>query len=139
MGQARSGKGTSVKRGDAGSPETFSAIYGARSISYNGMEFDEVETTTHGSAGRFREYMVTLADPGTLEFDINYDPTEPSHIGLRNDLLNATLRNYQIVFPTGLETISVSGYVKSAPIEYPTDDVVTQKIVIRLTGLPIFT
>lgn len=138
MGQARSGKGTLVKRGDAGSPETFTTIYGARSISFNGMEFDEVETTTHSSVGKFREYMVTLADPGTLEFDINYDPTEPTHIGLRNDLFNATLRNYQLVFPGGIETVSVAGYVKSAPIEYPTDDVVTQKITIRLTGQPTF-
>lgn len=138
MGQARSGKGTQVKRSDSGSPPTFTSIYGVGSVSYNGMEFDEVDITTHGSPGKFREYLVTLADPGTLEFDINYDPTEPTHIGLRNDLFNATLREYQVVLPGGVETMTVSGYVKSGPIEYPTDDVIKQSVTIRLTGQPVF-
>jgi predicted secreted protein len=138
MGQPRSGKGTLVKRGDSGAPETFTSIYGVGSISLNGMEFDEADVTSHSSTGKFREFLVTLADPGTLEFPINYDPTEPTHIGLRNDLFNATLRNYQIVLPGGIETITVAGYVKGGPFEFPMDDAMKQNITIRLTGQPTF-
>lgn len=138
MGQARSGKGTQIKRSDSGAPPTFTAIYGVGTISFNGMEFDEADITTHGSSGKFREFLLTLADPGTLEFPINYDPTEPTHIGLRNDLFNATIREYQIVLPGAIETITVSGYVKAGPFEYPTDGPIMQNVTIRLTGQPQF-
>lgn len=136
MGQARSGYGTLLKRGDGGAPQTFTTIYGARSITLNGMQTDKVETTTHSSAGAgaFREYMVTLIDPGTLEFEINYDPADVTHIAIKNDWLNRTTRDWQIVLPNNIETISCTGYVLGGPIEFPTDDVITQKLTIQLTG-----
>lgn len=139
MGQARSAKGTLIKKGDGGAPQTFTAIWGATSVSLKGMETDEVEVTSHSSPGAFREYVLTLIDPGTLEFETNYDPLEPTHIGLRNDWANRTLRDWQVVLPGNIETISMSGYVKGGPWEFPPDDVMTRNITIRLTGPPTFT
>lgn len=53
------------------------------------MQTDEADVTTHSSAasGAFREFILTLIDAGTIEFDINYVPTDSVHIGIRNDFL----------------------------------------------------
>lgn len=137
---AISGYGTLLKRGDGGSPETFTTVGEVRSISGPSMETDEADVTTHSSAaaGAFREFILTLIDAGSVEFDINYVPADATHIGLRNDFLGRTKRNWQIILPGSIQTISFSGYVKTMPLEFPTDDAITAKISIRCTGAPTF-
>lgn len=137
---ALSGYGTFLKRGDGGSPETFSTVGEVRSMSGPSMETDEIDVTTHSSAaaGAFKEFIMGLIDAGSIEFDTNYVPSDPTHIGLRNDFLNRTKRNWQIVLPGAIQTISFAGYVKSMPFEFPVDDAITQKISIRCTGAPTF-
>lgn len=138
--QAISAYGTLLKRGDGGSPETFTTVPEVRSISGPSMETDEAEVTTHSSAaaGAFREFILTLIDAGQVEFDINYVPSDPVHQGLRSDFLARTKRNWQIVLPGSIQTISFAGYVKSMPFEFPVDDAITQKLTIRCTGAPTF-
>jgi len=137
---AISGYGTLLKRGDGGSPETFSTVGEVRSISGPSMETDEAEVTTHSSAasGAYKEFILTLIDAGSVEFETNYVPSDVTHIGLRTDFINRTKRNWQIVLPGAIQTISFSGYVKSMPFEFPVDDAITQKISIRCTGAPTF-
>ncbi len=137
---AISAYGTLLKRGDGGSPETFTSVPEVRSISGPSMETDEADVTTHSSAaaGAFREFILTLIDAGTIEFDINYVPSDPVHIGLRTDFLARTKRNWQLVLPGAVQTISFAGYVKTMPFEFPTDGPVTQKLTIRCTGAPTF-
>lgn len=137
---AISGYGTLLKRGDAGSPETFSTVGEVRSMSGPSMETDEIDVTTHSSAaaGAFKEFIMGLIDAGSIEFDTNYVPSDPTHIGLRTDFLNRTKRNWQIVLPGAIQTISFAGYVKSMPFEFPVDDAIMQKISIRCTGAPTF-
>lgn len=137
---AISGYGTLLKRGDAGSPETFSTVGEVRSMSGPSMETDEIDVTTHSSAaaGAFKEFIMGLIDAGSIEFDTNYVPSDPTHIGLRNDFLNRTKRNWEIVLPGAIQTISFAGYVKSMPFEFPVDDAIMQKISIRCTGAPTF-
>lgn len=137
---AISGYGTLLKRGDGGSPETFSTVGEVRSMSGPSMETDEIDVTTHSSAaaGAFKEFIMGLIDAGSIDFDTNYVPSDPTHIGLRNDFLNRTKRNWQIVLPGAIQTISFAGYVKSMPFEFPVDDAIMQKISIRCTGAPTF-
>lgn len=137
---AISGYGTLLKRGDGGSPETFSTVGEVRSMSGPSMETDEIDVTTHSSAaaGAFKEFIMGLIDAGSVEFDVNYVPSDPTHIGLRTDFLNRTKRNWQIVLPGAIQTISFAGYVKSMPFEFPVDDAIMQKISIRCTGAPTF-
>lgn len=138
--QAISGYGTLLKRGDGGAPETFTTVGEVRSISGPSMETDEADVTTHSSAasGSFKEFIMTLIDAGSIEFETNYVPSDPTHIGIRQDCLARTKRNWQIVLPGGIQTISFSAYVKSMPYEFPTDDAITQKISLRITGAPVW-
>jgi predicted secreted protein len=137
---AISGYGTLLKRGDGGAPETFTTVGEVRSISGPSMETDEADVTTHSSAaqGAFREFILTLIDAGTVEFETNYVPSDPTHIGLRTDFLARTKRNWQIVLPGSIQTISFAAYVKTIPFEFPVDDAMMQKITLRCTGAPAF-
>jgi len=137
---AISAYGTLIKRGDSGSPETFTTVPEVRSIDGPSMETDEAEVTTHSSAasGAFREYILTLIDAGTLDFEINYVPSDPVHQGIRDDFLNRTKRNWQVVLPGAIQTISFTAYVRTMPLSFPTDDAITAAISLRLTGGPTF-
>lgn len=136
--QAISGYGTLLKRGDGGAPETFTTVGEVRSVSGPSMETDEADVTTHSSAasGAFKEFIMTLIDAGSIEFETNYVPSDPTHVGIRQDFLARTKRNWQIVLPGAIQTISFSAYVKSMPYEFPTDAAITQKISLRITGAP---
>lgn len=140
MSNAISAYGTLLKRGDGGAPETFTTVPEVGTISGPSMETAETEVTTHSSAaqGAFREFILTLIDAGTLEFPINYVPGNAVHQAMRSDWLNRTKRNWQLVLPGGVETISLTGYIKSAPFEFPMDGPITQKLTIRLTGAVTF-
>jgi predicted secreted protein len=137
---AISGYGTLLKLGDGGGPETFTTVGEVRSISGPSMETEEIDVTTHSSAaaGAFREFILGLIDAGTVEFDINYVPADATHISLRTIFLARTKRNWQIVLPGSVQTISFAGYVKTMPFEFPVDDAITAKISIRCTGAPTF-
>lgn len=132
------GIGTLLKRGDGGNPETFTTVPNVKSISGPSTENDEVDITTHSSTGGYREFVTTLSDPGTVEFDMIYEPTDTQHIGIRTDFNNKTKRNWQIVLPGAAQTISFAAYVQAMPLEFPTDDVITMKVTLRLSGPPTF-
>lgn len=137
---ALSAYGTLLKRGDGGSPETFTTVPEVRSISGPSTETDEAEVTTHSSAaaGAYREFILTLIDAGSIEFDINYVPTDVVQQGVRSDFTNRTKRNWQLVLPGSVQTISFTGYVKTFSLDFPVDDAVTAKVSIRLTGAVTF-
>lgn len=137
---AISAYGTLLKRGDGGGPETFTTVPGVTSISGPSMETDEADVTSHSSAaaGAFRSYILTLIDAGTIDFDLLYDPSEVQHQGIRTDFLGRTLRNWQMVLPGSIETISFTGYVKTAPLDFPVDGPITMSVSIRLTGAVTF-
>jgi predicted secreted protein len=136
MSDAISAYGTLLKRGDGGAPETFTTVPEVRSISGPSTETDEAEVTSHSSAalGAYREFILTLIDAGSIEFDMSYVPANAVHIGVRTDFINRTKRNWQLVLPGGAQTISFTGYVKTFSLEFPTDDAVTASVSIRLTG-----
>ena len=138
--QAISAYGTLLKRGDGGAPQTFTTVPEVRSISGPSTETDEAEVTTHSSAaaGAYREYILTLIDAGSIEFDINYVPSDAVHQGVRSDFINRVKRDWQIVLPGSIQTISFSGYVKTFSLEFPTDDAITASVSIRLTGAVTF-
>lgn len=138
--QALSAYGTLLKRGDGGAPETFTTVPEVRSISGPSTETDEAEVTTHSTAaaGAYREYILTLIDAGSIEFDINYVPSDAVHQGVRADFIARTKRNWQLVLPGNVQTISFTGYVKTFSMEFPVDDAITASVSIRLTGAVTF-
>jgi predicted secreted protein len=138
--QAIAGYGTKLKMGDGGGPETFTEILEVGDIDGPSPEWDEVEVTTHSSAvaGRYKEFLTTLIDSGEVSFPINYVPSDATHIALRTVFLAGTKRNWQIVLPGNVQTISFAAYVKSGPLKFPTNEQIMQELTLRISGAITF-
>jgi predicted secreted protein len=79
---AHIGLGAHIQKGDGNSPENFISILGIKSISGPGIKRDAIDVTDMDS-GTFREYIGGLVQGGTISFDANFlprDPTQNQHV-----------------------------------------------------------
>lgn len=136
------GLGTQLQAGDAQVPENFTTVSEVRSISGPTLTTDILDVTSHESQGGVREFKAGLIDPGELTFDLAFQPGEPTHgtkAGLQRDQLARTVRNYHLVFPPGIGfTWAFLGLITGLPLTFPTDEVITASVTIKVTGLPNF-
>ncbi len=138
---ALAGYGSLLKRGasTSGSASTnynFVTVSEVKSIKGPNVEVSVLDVTTHSSAasGNYREKVPSLIDPGTIEVEMNWVPTDTTIQGLRSDMTARTKRDWQI-WPAGTSySINFSGYVTAFPLEFPVDDVIGGTITITLTG-----
>jgi predicted secreted protein len=129
--------GTSFRRGDGGTPETFTAIASVTDISAPGLARDTIDTTAHDTPDKWREFIGALKDGGEVSFDINYNPNV--HDTLLADFDDVTPRSYRIVFPTTPQrtwTIKaiMTGFEPSAPV----DDKLSASLSFKVSGKPTF-
>ena len=140
MANALGAYSTLLKRGDGGNPETFTAIAEVNSISGPSFALDTTEVTHMESPGAWKEFIPTLLDAGELSFEINFIPTDSTHsyaAGLLSDMVNRTLRNFQLVFPdTGNTTWTFSAYVTGFDLDASVDGKLGASVTLRITGQP---
>lgn len=102
MSDAYSSFGTFLKIGDGLSPETFATVVNVGDIDGPDMSLDTEEITNHGSLNGWSEHIGTILNGGEVGFPINFLPTDPTHdmnTGLQADMINRTVRNFQLVYP----------------------------------------
>ena len=140
MTNAISSFGTLLKIGDGGATETFTTIAEVQDISGPSFSLDTAEVTSHSSAGGWKEYIGTLVDGGEVSFDINFLPTETTHgysAGLLKDLVNKTVRNFQLVFPDASSTTwQFAALVTKFETSEPYGDKLSASVTLKLTGQP---
>lgn len=132
--------GTLLKIGDGATPENFTTIAEVTNISGPSLSLEPIEITSHSSPGGWKEFIGGLLDAGEVTFDINYEPTEATHnatTGLIADMVDRTLRNFQLVFPdTGNTTWSFMALVTGFEPSEPVEDKLTASVTLKLTGQP---
>ena len=129
--------GTIFKRGDGGSPETFTEITQAMDIDGPGTETDFEDTTTHSdaAASNYKAYSPLMRDGGEVKTEVLWDPNNVAHQGLDADQAASRLGNYQVVFPTSpVKTANFSGYVKDFSFKAPVKGMLTRNLVVKITG-----
>jgi hypothetical protein len=130
--------GTIFKRGDGGSPETFTEISQAMDIDGPGSETDFEETTTHSSAaaGNFKDWSPLLRDGVDVKTEVLWDPNNTAHQGLDSDQATSRKGNYQIVYPTSpVKTANFAGYVKDFPLpKAPVKGMLKRSLTVKVTG-----
>lgn len=140
MTSAISSFGTLVKKGDGGSPESFTTIAELLDIEGPEMELDTEEATSHSSTDGWAEYIGTILDAGEMSFEVNYVPTNATHnatTGLIKDMTARTKRNFQLVFPdSGNTTWSFTALVTGVSPAMPVRGKLTGKISLKITGKP---
>lgn len=133
--------GTLLKSGDGASPtESFTTIAEVTNIGGPNLSLDAIETTSHSSIGGWKEFIGGLLDGGEVSLEINYDPVGATHdasTGLIYDMINRTVRNFELVFPdTGNTTWSFSALVKAFEPSEPVDDKLTASVTLKVSGQP---
>jgi hypothetical protein len=107
------------------------------SIQWTGISRPVIETTHFGSTQATTRQIGgrtfipgKLTDPGTLEIEVQYDPT--AEIPVRRDAETITIQP-----PTGQAsgTISGTGFVSQVSIGEPLDGLPTAQLTIKWSGL----
>lgn len=138
------GHGTLLQMGDGASPEVFTTIAEVKDIKGPSIKRDTIETTSHDAID-YRTFIGGLADGGEVGFDIQFGPSETTHIdtsGLLSKLVGAALpssaTNFQIVLPTA-QVWAISGIVTGFEMSAPVGDLLMASITIKVTGKPTWT
>jgi predicted secreted protein len=107
------------------------------SISYSGLEMAVVDSTHLNSASQHRTFLGGMIDPGTIDIQVNIDPTSADaeeHVAIRTDLTGRAAVDYRIVFPDG-EYMQASCLVtKYGSIEFSDDGMATLNVSLKLSG-----
>lgn len=148
MSNAIAAYGTLILRGasasGSGLTQPYATIGEVKNIKGPTMSTSVLDVTTHSSAasGNYREKVPSLIDPGTIEFELNYVPTDPTLVLLRADQQNRTKRDFKIRTAADAagasQNITFSGYVTDYPLAFPTDEVMSGSLTITITGAVLF-
>jgi hypothetical protein len=100
--------GTLLKRGDGATAEAFTTVANITNITGPAIENAELNVSAHDSAGAYKEFVASgLNDPGTLDLEGNFDPSDTTHEQWLDDLDAADEHNYELVFPTDRDHVDV--------------------------------
>ena len=92
------GAGTLLKLGE-GSPPVYSAVYEVVTIGGFGQMADLLEVT-HLQSSR-KEYIGGLPDGQEFPVTVNYNPTDPSHVALKEAADDGLSRAFELQLPPG--------------------------------------
>ncbi len=131
------GLGVTLKRGDGGSPEAFTAIPSISTLDGPKMDSEMLDATTLDSAGGFEELLQGMRKAGTLTFDLLFDPGDAEHKGLLDDWKNKVLRNFEILWSDSPATqYSFAAFVKSFAPKASPKAIVTMAVELQISGAP---
>jgi hypothetical protein len=130
--------GTLLKRGNGGTPESFTTIANVGDIAGPTLKATMEDVTNHSSPGKFEETMPTTKSLGQIKFPVNFIPTNATHsyaAGLVKDWSDGTKRNFQMVFPDST-TWSFAAYVEEVSFKAPTKGLLAADVTLTITGQP---
>jgi hypothetical protein len=137
---AKSSFGTYLKLGDGGATETFATIAEVKDIKGPSLKLETEYVTSHDSTDGWVEKIGTLLDGGTIKFKVNWLPanaTQSFSAGLLKDMVNRTVRNFQLVVPAAS---SLTWLFAALVVEFNPDLKVKgaqeSDLTLELTGKP---
>lgn len=126
--------------GGYGTTITFSSGFCAqiKSVSWDGMERQELDTTHMTSTSGYMTFIPSdLKNVGELSVELLFNPSTSPPITSAAETVTVTFP-----IPSGGSTAATwacSGFAKSFSQVIPHDDLMTQTIVIKFSGVPTFT
>lgn len=127
-------QGTTIARGNGAGPEVFTNISQVTKISGIGSERNNIEVTNLSSTAR--EYQESIKDGGEITLEIQFDPDDATHQGLKTDHDNNTLRNFKVTLTDDLpSTWTFAARVRSYKLgEMSPDGVQMITVILRTSG-----
>jgi predicted secreted protein len=138
MTDAISSFSTLLKIGDGATPETFGTIAEVLDIDGPDLGLDTEEVTSHDSANGWSEHIGTILNGGEVSFDVNFVPTDATHdtsTGLQGDMIDRTLRNFQLVLPdSGTTTYAFAALVTGFKAAEPVKGALRASVKLKISG-----
>lgn len=139
--EAISSFGIQLRRGDGGSPETFTLVGEVRDTTPPQLSSDMEDVTSHQSTNGYEEVIPDgVKKTGEVKFEINYVPTNATHdgtTGLIADWKNGTKRNYRLIWPdSGNTTWNFPAYVTAFEPKAPVKGTLRADVTLKVTGSP---
>lgn len=130
------GKGVTLEIDDGAS--TFTGVINLSTVNISGRDAEEIDFTHLGSTGSYREFQQGFKDPGTLEFQVQFDPTSGTHDGSTNGLeglLNSGAnRSFRLNYVPKGERHVGTGFIKGVNVSVGLDNAVTADVTLRVSG-----
>jgi hypothetical protein len=130
--------GTLLKIGDGASPEVFTTVAEVGDITLPNFGNEKEDVTVQTTPGRKRDYKVTLQKDATVEFSINWDPSDPTHdsvTGLKSLADSGKQNNFQCVLPDDVNTTyTFAAIVEDFQPEAPVNGILKANIVLSICG-----
>lgn len=117
----------------------YTAIPQVMNVTPPQIEMGDVETTHLGSTGR--ERCATIIDPGTVKFDLEFNPANSVHMQLWTFAQAGTEVNWKVILPdSGACEVGFVGFIKNFGVDaIEVGGVVKIPVTVQVTGLPTIT
>lgn len=132
--------GSSLKVGNAASPEVFTEVAQVAEIKWSGYSKKIVDIPVLGQTYPLRR--ITTDDPQNVELKLIFDPAITSHEAFRTNYTAGTARNYQIVLPdTGAYQIGFNAFCTKFELDALTAEgaEIVVNVTLELTAAPTVT
>ena len=115
---------------------TYTVIAGVGDISGPDMSRDTVDTTTHDSTNKWREFVPGLKDGGEVSIVLVYDPEEGGNQGLlRADFEGGLARDFKLTWPTTNSAhLLFQAFVTGLGDAFPLEGRIEQQVTLKITG-----
>lgn len=118
------------------------SIPGIKGLKGPTINWDVKDTTALDAPSNFKTKKPIMKDPGTVTFQIKYDPADPTHEYLRNSnaASTPTLEAFtEVLSDTGAATITFSGYVTKFEYAAESGEILMADVEVTVTGAVTFT
>lgn len=128
-------KGAILAVNTAAAPTVYTTIPGIKDFSLPIGSADQIDVTSHDSAGGYKEYVSGLMDTSEISIPAVWDGSNTQHAALVAALQASTVLGYKI---TGKEstpkTYTFQANVKSIDLSWPVAGAQEATIVLKPTG-----
>lgn len=118
---------------------TFNVIPAVGDFELDLGDTEEIDVTTHDSAGSYRETVNGFIAPAEISFPLVYDPADTHHAFLLTNHGGSAL-TFQVILPdTGAGTFEFDAIIKGFRVSAPVDGRLEATVSIKPTGAIVFT
>ncbi len=116
--------------------ESYATI--AQVISFSGPTFQVASIETTNLSDTAKKYRPGITDSGEMKFELNFDPADAGHTGLKTLIETPAVASWQITFPTSpnATTFTFDGFPTGMEVGGGgPEEKVTASLTIKITGV----
>jgi predicted secreted protein len=141
VSRAFTGKGTVLSIGTAGATPVYTSVSELKTYNFSGAKNDTEDITNSDSAGRAREFLVTLLDSGEISIAGNYVASDAGQVAFKAGFNSGLILPFKLQLPvapgqtTSGDVMTFLGLITENDISLQFDKVISFAAKIKLSGI----